>query len=483
MQLPEQFGIELWDAARWRLQSIRTASSGIKRSCGASQRDDPPPSRTGPASCSRRCSAGREICATLVIEMLLTIAPLPQHPMNADMLHDRLKSWAMPLRDAAWSIPTYFALNNGGALDRLIRWAARGPYPDYPDEVIERAAVPLVWTFTSPNRHMRDYTTKALTRLLAGNLSVLSSLIQRFDGVDDPYVIERLAVVSHGAVLCGGLAAPQVAVAVADTLKQAALAETQVPNLITRDAVRGIYEWCLRQSLINDRTYRALLPPYESAPPETPRTQEELEQAYDREQYHKEKVPWPYSEIWGSLFNLGDFGRYVIETKLEKFSPFPLSPSCPLLPPAAPLIRVAYPAELGQRWVFERVLSLGWTPERFAEFDRTLRYWADRAHKPERFGKKYQWIALHELLARVADNFHMRDDFNNRPVPYAGPWQFFGRDIDPTLPPPPRVRSEDDELILRPTFPSDDAGWWTPSGPRYHPDDAPVGGRLGSRER
>ena len=473
VQLPEQFGIELLDAARWRLKpSTRhrwdrafVQSVATRRPSAVTQR-----SRELLSDVQHRSGNLHQ----LILETLLTVAPLPQHPLNAGRLHDRLKSWSMPQRDVAWSIPTYFVLNDGGALDRLIRWAARGPYPNYPDEVIELVAIPLVWPFTSPNRHMRDYATKALTRLLAGSLSVLPSLIRRFDGVDDPYVIERLAVVSHGAVLCGGRAAPQAAVDTASALKQVALAKTQVPNLITRDAVRGLYEWCLRQSLINDQTYRELLPPYGSAPPGTPRTQEELERTYYRDRCSKEGVPWPYGQVFGSIFNLGDFGRYVIETKLEKFSPSPLSLPLPPLPQSQPHNRETYPLELGQRWVFERVLSLGWTPERFATFDRNLRNWSDRGHKPERFGKKYQWIAFHELLARVADNFHMRDSFNNRPVTYAGPWQFFGRDIDPTLPPPPRLRNEDDELTLRPTFSSDDAGWWTPPGPRYHPDDAPV---------
>ena len=472
VQLPEQFGIELLDAARWRLDSfIRhlwdhafVQSLATRRPSAVTQR-----SRELLLHVQRRSRNLRD----LVIETLLTIAPLPQHPLNADMLHNRLKSWSMPLRDVAWSIPTYYTLNDGGALDRLIRWAARGPYPNYPDEVIELAAVPLVWTFTSPNRHMRDYATKALTRLLAEGLSVLPSLIRRFDGVDDPYVIERLAVVSYGAVLCGGRAAPQTAVTIAHTLKQVALAEAQVPNPITRDAVRGIYEWCLRQNLINDQTYREMLPPYGSAPPETPRTREELEQAYDRAQGGEAGVRWPYGQVFGSIFR-GDFGQYVIEPELGKFSPYPLSSPRPSLPRPQPHGRVTYPLELGWRWVFERVLSLGWTPERFATFDRNLGHRSYVEHKLERFGKKYQWIALRELLARVADNFHMRNDYNNQPVTYAGPWQFFGRDIDPTLPPPSRLRGEDNELTLRPTFPSDDAGWWTPPGPRYHPDDALV---------
>ncbi len=474
VQLPEQFGIELLDAARWRLDPFTrdlwdqafVQSLATRRPSAVTQR-----ARELLSHVQRRSGNLRG----LVIETLLTISPLPQHPLNANMLHNRLKSWSMPLRDIAWSIPTYYTLNDGGALDRLIRWAARGPYPNYPDEVIELAAIPLVWTFTSPNRHMRDYATKALTRLLAGSLSVLSSLIRRFDGVNDPYVVERLAVVSHGAVLCDGRAAPQAAVAVAHTLKQVALAESQLPNLITRDAVRGIYEWCVRHNLVDALAYTEMLPPYGSAPPETPRTQEELKRAYDRERYHGENVPWPYSEIWGSIFNLGDFGHYVIASKLEKFSPYPLSSPRPPLPRPRLHSQVTYPGELGQRWVFERVLSLGWTPERFATFDRSRPgHWTRSDHKPERFGKKYQWIAFRELLARVADNFHMRNDFNDQSVTYAGPWQFFGRDIDPTLPPPPRLHNEDDELTLHPTFPPDDAGWWKPPELRYRPDEAPV---------
>ena len=131
----------------------------------------------------------------LLLETVLSVAPSPEHPLNADFLHEWLKRMPMPDRDVAWSIPTYFAFNSGETLDRLIQWAAQGPYPGCSNEVVELAAVPIVWTFTSPNRHMRDYATKALSRLLSGHLSVLPSLIRRFDGIDDPYVIERLAVV------------------------------------------------------------------------------------------------------------------------------------------------------------------------------------------------------------------------------------------------------------------------------------------------
>ena len=166
---------------------------------------------------------------------------------------------------------------------------------------------------------------------------------------------------------------------------------------------------------------------------------------------------------------MGDFGKYVIPSRLRHFSRYPLSSPRPQIDRKG-----TYPEELAQRWIFERVLLLGWTPEKFAEFDEE-RTWVDRSdHKPERFGKKYQWIALHELIARIADNFHMTDDYNDQPGTYTGPWQFYGRAIDPTLLPPRRIRNENDEFDLGPTFSSDRATWWIPSGPRYRHDDPPV---------
>ena len=138
-------------------------------------------------------------------------------------------------------------------------------------------------------------------------------------------------------------------------------------------------------------------------------------------------------------------------------------------------LNATYPEELAQRWVFERVLELGWTPEKFDQFD--CRYggdWGRSERKVERFGKKYQWIALRELLARIAENFHTKNGFDDQPVPYAGPWQFFGRDVDPTLPPPLRKRNKDGESELSATFTSADRAWWNSTGPHYRHNDPQI---------
>jgi hypothetical protein len=92
-----------------------------------------------------------------------------------------------------------------------------------------------------------------------------------------------------------------------------------------------------------------------------------------------------------------------------------------------------------QRWVFQRVLELGWTVDHFGDFDASAAdAWESRhpraANKPERIGKKYQWIAYHELLARLSDNFKFKGDVMSYEweTEYDGPWQLHCRDIDPS---------------------------------------------------
>ncbi len=91
---------------------------------------------------------------------------------------------------------------------------------------------------------------------------------------------------------------------------------------------------------------------------------------------------------------------------------------------------------LVERWILHRVLELGWHQDKHGSFDSTVqKYDSGRdAHKPERIGKKYQWIALHECYARLADNFHFQEDyFSKQPQEYRGTWQLSVlRNIDPT---------------------------------------------------
>ena len=87
-----------------------------------------------------------------------------------------------------------------------------------------------------------------------------------------------------------------------------------------------------------------------------------------------------------------------------------------------------------QRYILKRVFDLGWTVERFGHFDRfVVRSDGRAATKPERMGKKYQWIAYHEMMAFLSDHFQYREEFREAgEQSYQGPWQDHLRDIDPS---------------------------------------------------
>ena len=111
--------------------------------------------------------------------------------------------------------------------------------------------------------------------------------------------------------------------------------------------------------------------------------------------------------------------------------------------------------KLIQRYIVWRVFDLGWTIERFGYFDRfDIGYSGRDAAKPERMGKKYQWIAYHEIMAYISDHFQYRDRWGSpRDDHYEGPWQQMVRDIDPSF-----------TLLSRPggtSWSSHTSAWWS----------------------
>ena len=93
-----------------------------------------------------------------------------------------------------------------------------------------------------------------------------------------------------------------------------------------------------------------------------------------------------------------------------------------------------------QRYILWRVFDLGWTAERFGELDslinRSASYATDSrgSRKSERIGKKYQWIAYHEILAHISDHYQYRAMYDDKGPKnaYKGTWQLSIRDIDPS---------------------------------------------------
>ncbi|MGD1278443.1 MAG: hypothetical protein ABR964_14625 [Tepidisphaeraceae bacterium] len=121
--------------------------------------------------------------------------------------------------------------------------------------------------------------------------------------------------------------------------------------------------------------------------------------------------------------------------------------------------------ELVLRFVLKWIANSGWNSRRFGDFDRGIRESGRDAHKAERIGKKYQWIAYHEAMARVSDNVWPQNDISPRS------WALQLRDIDPTL-------------LLSETPKADDpppgGTWWSPEAEASLALTTPVGKWLRS---
>lgn len=89
---------------------------------------------------------------------------------------------------------------------------------------------------------------------------------------------------------------------------------------------------------------------------------------------------------------------------------------------------------LAQLWVTKRAHDYGWSTDLFGEFDSRIGSGRGRRHKQmERIGKKYQWLALYELLSRMADNLIYYSGYSDGANRYEAPWQIYKRNIDPSL--------------------------------------------------
>ena len=385
---------------------------------------------------------------------ICTVAPIPDHPFNALQLHSYLSRMSMADRDATFGIAVYGALDEVGPYWRLAAWARNGPFDNYDEHIIELASIPLIWLLSSPNRFMRDWLTKILVRLFSEHIEALSHIVKLFATVNDDYIRERLLAVVYGVLMRSQDSIEHNR----DCLKRLVIEtcigylEEPIANALALDHLEGIVEYGLYYEIVGLDEIPNYKVPYGLPLPDYPWTMEYIDKNYD----YREDNGSPYGSFYVSLFNMGDFGRYRVDRCFQKFTnirrtkPAPTERRCLS-------DQISYPTERARRWIFMKSIKYGWTPERFRQFERDLRYGSASLHtqKAERFGKKYQWIAYYELLARVRDHFHPYPSWSSDDsrTNFEGLWQSGDRDIDPSVPPIYEFRElVEDSKAKKPVF-------------------------------
>lgn len=121
-------------------------------------------------------------------------------------------------------------------------------------------------------------------------------------------------------------------------------------------------------------------------------------------------------------------------------------------------------AEPIKRWIVQRAFELGYDVDIHGSYDRTIGIDRSRFDKNiERIGKKYQWIAFHEVIAYISDNYYSTEDSWNTDAKYSiydGAWRNHLRDIDPIYITKNREAtslSEDSLQIIKNAI---NYGWW-----------------------
>lgn len=364
------------------------------------------------------------------LEERLRLITIPEHPLNARCLHKRLSQAKLWERELNWTVVVSKMVNwsDRSVVDDILRWSFHVPPNLISDEQAWLAALFLAWVLTSNYRFLRQRASLALARILIGRTQLAAALIKEFHDCNDPYVVERVY-----AAACG------VALRVRDKKALGNLAlvvyqhmfagEHVPPHILQRDFAQLIMEYAnYCGALPEGIEIERFRPSYCSKLPRI------MAETKAKETEGQEGWGWIKHSLQPEESGFyGDFGRYVMDAEVHHFSRRTLKQH-----PQAGKGRATFSGIVARRYILQRIRQFGWTPERFGDYEKSLSHGRMRvdeeSNKVERISKKYQWIALHELLGYLSDHYHMSRDWSDNEPVFRGAWQTYARDFDPTQP-------------------------------------------------
>lgn len=364
-----------------------------------------------------------------IYKILFSTASNPNHPLNANLLFDYLSAFTMKDRDV-FLIPllnSIYMNYETNPIKRLIDWAWSDEDKSYiSDDSILLTSVALSWLLTSSNRLLRDYATKALISLLQNRVTVVLSLLKKFENINEPYIYERLFAVSFGVVI--RLENYAYLKELGEYIYNTIFNKDEVyPHILLRDYARNTIDYIVYIGVILDIDLHKTIPPYNSEFPQIddlPK-KEDMDKYQDRDKnYHQSRIISSMMTEYGyGQGGYGDFGRYIFESQLYHFE-------------------CKKDAQLISNYATKKIFEeYGYTGELFNDAEKAIsnmnRHYDRYNHSTERIGKKYQWIAFYDTLSRVTDNFKMFDPSSwgdeKEEIQYQGAFEPCVRDIDPTI--------------------------------------------------
>lgn len=258
--------------------------------------------------------------------------------------------------------------------------------------------ITLSWFLVSPNRKIRDLATKSLVNIMTDNIDVMLDVLKNFKDINDMYIMERIYASCYGAILRSDNKNDFEKIS-EYIYSEVFLSEEVIPNIVVRYYAKNIliYIEKTNESLkFDEEKINALYNSkwYESIP-----TNNDIKKyKIDYNTINKENsylcsqnsiIHSMLTESAGDLGMYGDFGRYYFGYRIS------------------PWVKNFDSEQVLSNIVIKRVFDMGYDVEKFGYFDYNQNYSKYRhEHATERIGKKYQWIAMHELMARLQDNYY-----------------------------------------------------------------------------
>ena len=375
------------------------------------------------------------------LDALVSLAVRPGHALDAHWLHHTLARLPMPDRDAVWCryLHDAFDRQDGSASSpvvRLLQSAWSEGVDGVSRDVLYGWLTALSWFFAAADRRVRDRATKAAVRISEARPSIWIDLLNSFLDVDDDYVVERAVAAAYGALLRSRDETALRGTAAVLARRLFADGARHRPNALLRDHARCIGELAHQcNALPPELELQTFLPPYDSDWPLAVPTEADLEKYGSRES--RQRHPRLLESCTDT--HMGDFAIYTVARALSGYTH-------------------GLPLDGARRWIFRHVLDMGYSPERFAVYDyEMLRVYGGGRGRPtwaDRIGKKYQLIALAQLVGHVRDHI---------------PWR--GADWDsPTLEDAlqgERLRDIDPSLLARDAEPDTTDAWWVATRPDF----------------
>lgn len=356
-----------------------------------------------------------------VLEVLLSLAPFPSHPLGAHWLHSQLLTLPMNNRDGLLSAKLRVSWDEGGVVDGLIHWTFCADLSNLKQENVLAWSIALSWYCLSADRQIRDHATKAIVRLLSANPGSTKGLLDAFVDVDDDYVLERVIASVYGSLLRSKdeSAMRETAEFLLDRFFQK---ERVHINVQVRDYARLIVQLAVDKKVIVGVDASQYCPPYQSEWPLEFPTDQWIAQYKNSDR----ELPGIYQSLFGFP---ADFGRYTLGSALSEFP--------------------AFDKRSAMGWILKEVLDLGYPGTGTREYDLfTLNKFGHGRNKPvwaERIGKKYQWIALARLLGHLSDHVEPQTELETHDASIWLPGQ--------------RLRDLDVSLLKRSELVGE-SGWW-----------------------